>query len=498
MNTKLAERARALNTKPLNSEGKYVLYWMIANRRFHCNAALEYAAHVAHQQNVPLIVLEEISTRHDFANDRITAFVVQGMLDNIRTFKENKIRYIPWVETPLSGKKGKLHELSKDAVIIISDEFPTYFPRKAAESAAKSLPCRFMIVDSNGVFPMSWTERPYPTAHGFRRFVHERFVECIETWPSHMPVSSDHNLWMEDEDFTPLAERSNLGVTPFEWLWRAGEQGSTGRDALSTLDIDHSVEPVKNVRGGRDTAVRMLREFLSNRLGRYHEDRNQVKNPATSGLSPWFHFGHLSTIEVVRRVIDSNGWMPDLINASRRGARAGWWGLPEPVEAFLDQIITWRELGFNNAFHNPNHNDFESLPNWAKITLSEHADDERTTYTLEQIRNADTHDEIWNAAQRQLVRKGIIHNYLRMLWGKRILEWAASPEQAAKWMIELNDTYALDGRDPNSYTGIFWVLGRHDRAWGPERAIFGKIRYMSSENTRRKFDLKPYLQEFGH
>ena len=168
MNTKLADRARVLNTKPPNSEGKYVLYWMIANRRFHCNAALEYAAHVAHQQNVPLIVLEEISTRHDFANDRVTAFVVQGMLDNIRTFKENKIRYIPWVETPLSGKTGKLHELAEDAVIIISDEFPTYFPRKAAESAAKSLPYRFMIVDSNGVFPMSWTERPYPTAHGFR------------------------------------------------------------------------------------------------------------------------------------------------------------------------------------------------------------------------------------------------------------------------------------------------------------------------------------------
>ena len=301
-------------------------------------------------------------------------------------------------------------------------------------------------------------------------------------------VTSGHAISLE----------SKLGVTPFEWLWRAGEQGSSGLDALSTLDIDHSIPPVANVQGGRNTAVRMLREFLSNRLNRYHEDRNQVKNPATSGLSPWFHFGHLSTVEVVRRILDTNGWMPDLINASRRGARAGWWGLPEPVEAFLDQIITWRELGFNNAFHNPEHNDFNSLPNWAKITLSEHADDERTTYTLEQIRNADTHDEIWNAAQRQLVRKGIIHNYLRMLWGKRILEWAESPEQAAEWMIELNDTYALDGRDPNSYTGIFWVLGRHDRAWGPERAIFGKIRYMSSENTRRKFDLKPYLQEFGH
>lgn len=498
MNQRLHERARALNTKPINEKGEYILYWMIANRRFHTNATLEYAAHVATQRGVPLLVLEEISTRHKFANDRITAFMVQGMLDNIRVFKENNIRYVPWVETPLSGHIGKLHELAQNAMMVISDDFPTYFPRKAVESASKSLPLRFMVVDSNGVFPMSWTERAYPTAHGFRRFVHEKFVDCMETWPAHNPVQPGHSLWMDDERFNEIVKNSKLGVTPFEWLWRAGEQGSSGKDALSTLDIDHSIPPVANVQGGRDTAVRMLREFLSNRLNRYHEDRNQVKNPATSGLSPWFHFGHLSTIEVVRRILDANGWMPDLINAPRRGARAGWWGLPEPVEAFLDQIITWRELGFNNAFHNPEHNHYASLPEWAKITLSEHADDERTTYTLEQIREADTHDEIWNAAQRQLVRKGIIHNYLRMLWGKRILEWASSPEEAAEWMIELNDTYALDGRDPNSYTGIFWVLGRHDRAWGPERAIFGKIRYMSSENTRRKFDLKPYLQEFGH
>jgi deoxyribodipyrimidine photo-lyase len=498
MNPRLVDRVSTLNTNPVNEQGKYVLYWMIANRRYHSNAALEYAAHMAKQQNVPLLVLEEISTRHKFANDRITSFMVQGMLDNIRVFRDNKIRYIPWVETPISGQIGKLHELAEDAVMVISDDFPTYFPRKAIESASKSLSVRFLAVDSNGVFPMSWTERAYPTAHGFRRFVHERFVECMETWPSHNPIPADHTLWMEDNEFNTIVQDSKLGVTPFEWLWRAGEQGSSGRDALSTLDIDHSVSPVANVKGGRDTAVRMLREFLSNRLSRYHEDRNQVKNPATSGLSPWFHFGHLSTVEVVQRILDSNGWMPDLINAPRRGARAGWWGLPEPVEAFLDQIITWRELGFNNAYHNPEHNHFTSLPDWAKRTLSEHADDERTTYTLEQIREADTHDEIWNAAQRQLVRKGIIHNYLRMLWGKRILEWASSPEEAAAWMIELNDTYALDGRDPNSYTGIFWVLGRHDRAWGPERAIFGKIRYMSSENTRRKFDLKPYLQEFGH
>ena len=243
-------------------------------------------------------------------------------------------------------------------------------------------------------------------------------------------------------------------------------------------------------------AAKKLSVFLKDRLERYHIDRNNFEKPSVTGLSPWLHFGHISSVEIVEHILDSHEWGPEQISMSRKGAREGWWGLSAGVESFLDQIITWRELGFNNAHHNSNHDKFESIPEWAKISLSEHSDDERMLYTFDQIENAETHDEVWNAAQRELLQTGIIHNYLRMLWGKRILEWAETPKQAADWMIELNDKYALDGRDPNSYTGIFWVLGRHDRAWGPERAIFGKIRYMSSENTKRKLKLKPYLQQF--
>ncbi len=498
MNTRLTDRARDCNQKLENKEGKYVLYWMISNRRFNSNAALEHAANLAHERNVPLLVLEEISTSHEFANDRICTFMIQGMLENIRIFKDNKIRYVPWVETPLSGHTAKLHEISKDAVLIVTDDFPTYFPSKAVRHASRSINRKLIAVDSNGVFPMSWTERAFPTAHGFRRFVHQNFVACMETWPKFRPVAKEHSLWIDDETFNEMSNRWEFNVTPYEWLWRASEPGSSGREAISTIDIDHSVPPVPHARGGRSTAVRMLQEFLSNRLYRYADDRNKVENPATSGLSPWFHFGHISTVEVVNQILQTSGWDPESIQMPRKGSREGWWNLDRAIESFLDQIITWRELGFNNAYHIPEHNKFESLPDWAKTTLLEHASDERVQYTLEQIEKADTHDEIWNAAQRQLVRDGIIHNYLRMLWGKRILEWAPSPEEAADWMIQLNDRYALDGRDPNSYTGIFWVLGRHDRAWGPERAIFGKIRYMSSANTRRKFDLKPYLQEFRY
>jgi len=179
------------------------------------------------------------------------------------------------------------------------------------------------------------------------------------------------------------------------------------------------------------------------------------------------------------------------------GRREGWWNMSQGAEAFLDQLITWRELGFNMCWSNDSYTKYESLPQWARTTLEEHRHDTRRwVYPLARLESASTHDPLWNAAQRQLVRTGTIHNYLRMLWGKKILEWSASPQDALEHMIELNDKYALDGRDPNSYSGIFWVLGRYDRAWGPERPVFGKIRYMSSENTARKVDVESYLHWF--
>ena len=160
--------------------------------------------------------------------------------------------------------------------------------------------------------------------------------------------------------------------------------------------------------------------------------------------------------------------------------------------------MTWRELGYGFCFHRPDYADFESLPDWARKTLADHEDDERpAVYDLRAFETASTHDEIWNAAQRELVARGRIHNYLRMLWGKKILHWSRSPREALAVMIELNNKYAIDGRDPNSYSGIFWVLGRFDRAWGPERPVFGKVRYMTSESTRRKLRLKGYLERWG-
>jgi deoxyribodipyrimidine photo-lyase len=196
--------------------------------------------------------------------------------------------------------------------------------------------------------------------------------------------------------------------------------------------------------------------------------------------------------------MEREGWSARRLSTNASGKRSGWWGASENAEEFLDELITWRELGYNMCGHRSDYDQYESLPEWARRTLEEHESDPRPyRYSLERLEAAETHDGIWNAAQTQLVLEGRLHNYLRMLWGKKILEWSSSPREALTRMIELNNKYALDGRDPNSYSGIFWVLGRYDRAWGPQRPVFGKVRYMSSKNTRRKLRLNRYLERYA-
>jgi deoxyribodipyrimidine photo-lyase len=255
---------------------------------------------------------------------------------------------------------------------------------------------------------------------------------------------------------------------------------------------------VDEVPGGSYEAHYRLNSFLEQGLPRYNQDRNQPTAQVTTGLSPHLHFGHISAFEIVRALLEKEQWSPDKLSESTKGSREGWWGVSPEAEAFLDQVVTWRTLGFNTCQYLEGYQEYASLPQWARTTLEAHADDPREhVYTLEQFNNAQTHDELWNAAQRQLVSQGYIHNYMRMLWGKKILEWTQSPKDALEIMIELNNRYGLDGRDPNSYSGIFWVLGRHDRAFGPERDVLGKVRYMSSQNTARKLRVKPYLARWG-
>jgi deoxyribodipyrimidine photo-lyase len=259
------------------------------------------------------------------------------------------------------------------------------------------------------------------------------------------------------------------------------------------------VRPVDVLPGGFEAARQRMRAFVQDSLARYGEERRHPdRGHGSSGLSPYLHFGHISPHEVFAAIAAQEDWNPGRLGTRTLGKKEGWWGMSAETEAFLDELVTWREVGFNFCARRADHDQYESLPDWAKKTLAEHAQDPRPErYTLAQLDAGGTGDELWNAAQAQLRGEGRIHNYLRMLWGKRILEWAPSPQVALAWMIELNNKYALDGRDPNSYSGIFWVLGRYDRPWGPVRPIFGKIRYMSSAATYRKLDVREYVARWS-
>jgi len=242
----------------------------------------------------------------------------------------------------------------------------------------------------------------------------------------------------------------------------------------------------------------MLGQFVKNGLLEYDEKRNDPDENKTSQLSPWLHFGKISEYEIVKTVLDyqPDGWDLDKITFNK-GSTGGFFNGNPNIDSFLDEVITWREVGFHFAHHRPDYDQLESLPDWALKTMDQHRDDKREwIYSYEELEQSNTHDDIWNAAQTQLREEGIIHNYLRMLWGKKVIEWTPDYETALQYLIDLNNTYAIDGRDPNSYSGIFWCFGRFDRAW-QERPVFGKLRYMTSKSTRKKVKLKNYVEKYG-
>ena len=492
-------RIRTMNHHEINPNGKFILYWMTSCRRFNYNASLQHAISLSRDLKKPVLVVEAVSIKHKFANDRFLSFMVQGIMNNIRDYEDNGLTYIPWVEIKEKPGTRMLVSLSKYACCVVMDDYPTYTPNKILNSASKILDVRVDAGDSNGILPMKWSEKEFTTAYYFRKNMQKNLVDALQTIPNkNSMIGVNEDLSLNDKDLKFLEQEAGFKSTPLEWLWRVAEGGKTGDDAMAEFPIDHSVPAVSTTKGGVDEARIRLQKFLNYKLNKYGDERNNPDDPAVSSLSPWLHFGHISSFEIIEKVFLLENWGPDSLNHedTGKGTRSGWWGTSESASSFLDQIITWRELGFNYAYNRPDHATIETIPNWAKISMSEHLNDDRLLYSLDELEQAETHDEVWNAAQRELVRTGQMHNYMRMLWGKKILEWSPNPETAAERMIYINDKWALDGRDPNSYTGIFWVLGRHDRAWG-ERPIFGKVRYMSSESAMRKLKLKNYLEKYS-
>jgi len=474
-------RVTAVNSAPVASRGAYVLYWMIAARRTSWSFALDHAIARAKELERPIVVFEPLRIGYRWASDRLHAFVLQGMRDNAAAFAKANITYLPYVERTAGEGKGLLAELAKRACLVITDEQPGFFlPHMVA--AAASLPVLLEQVDGNGLLPLRATDRAFPSAALFRRHLQKTIAPHLVTVPKATPLARVPSTLRDGEVASAITKR---------WSFTADVD-------LSSLAIDHSVPPAPII-GGAVAARRVLDDFIATKLRRYGDGHNHPDDDAASGLSPWLHFGHVSAHDVASRVWADASWDPSRVaDAKVTGSREGWWGLPPSHESFLDELITWRELGYGFCFHRTDYDRYSSLPDWAQKTLGDHASDPRpVTYTPKQLEAAATADEVWNAAQRQLVAEGRIHNYLRMLWGKKILEWSPTPQKALATLIDLNNRYAIDGRDPNSYSGIFWTLGRFDRPWAPVRPIFGAIRYMSSTNTVKKLHIKKYLARWS-
>ena len=490
MNSEIPDlRLHVLRDEPPRVGAEFVLYWMTATRRLSWNYALDRAVEWALELDLPLVIFEPLRAGYRWASDRHHQSIIDGMADNARRLATSSITYYPYVEPHPGDGQGLLSSLSRRAGCVITDQSPVFFQSRLLEAGKRAVSCRLEAVDSVGLLPLAAPGRTFSAAYHFRRYLQKELPNHLVSKPNSDPPSSKRLKSLEGLP-EALVDR---------WPMARFEENALGRSLLVGLDdipIDRSVSAVASI-GGETEARERLRAFLHGGLSQYADDRNHPDLSGTSALSSALHYGHISVHEVFQSLTEAEGWTPLRIAPPNDGRRRGWWSMSTSTEAFIDQLVTWRELGQGYCHYEEDYQSYESLPAWALETLEYHSTDRRPwLYSYEDFEAAATHDEIWNAAQRQLVEEGTLHNYLRMLWGKKILEWSAHPREALDTMIELNNRYALDGRDPNSWSGIMWVMGRFDRGW-PERPVFGKVRSMSSDSTRRKVKLTDYLSRWG-
>ena len=438
--------------QPLNSrsvqEGRYVLYWMQASQRAECNHALEAAVEQANERNLPVVAVFGLTDRFPEANLRHYAFMLEGFEGVRGALARRGIRFVLVHESPeLAAVR-----LAEEAALVVADRGYLRVQRQWRNHVAKNAPCAVIQVETDAVMPVETASPKEEYTAGTLRPKMERVLVNY---------------------LVPLQERT-VRKDSLSLRLDADDERD-GRALLARLKIDRTVPPVKTARGGTERANAMLGEFIAGKLSRYDELRSDPGLDFSSGLSPYLHFGQISPLAVALRVRAAKG-----VPAAAR-------------KSFLEELIVRRELAMNFVFYNERYDEYESLPDWARKTLAGHAKDRRAyLYGPEQLERAETHDPYWNAAQKEMAITGRMHNYMRMYWGKKILEWSATPAEAFRTALRLNNKYELDGRDPNGFAGVAWCFGKHDRAW-PERKIFGKIRYMNDAGLKRKFDMEAYL-----
>ena len=451
-------RVRLLNAAAAPANADYVVYWAQANRRLYSNHAFSFAVRLANQKRLPLLVYEALTYSHPWANDRFHTFILEGVPENGKRAAQLGAGYVFYHRAKKSEPDDVLYNLARKAHAVVTDDFPSYIPAIFNPRVADRIGVPYYIVDASCIVPMAAIPRQQYAAYTLRPKIHKLLPEFLQP----VPAVKLARRWTGD------ISKFHTNVTPEKIP-----------ELVRRSDIDHTVLPSKEFRGGRVEAKKRLKQFLEHNLVRYARLNREPSAKATSHLSPYLHFGYISSLEIALAVRDY---------AEEHKLIA---------DEFLEQLIVRRELAFNFARYGPPPEKISSLPDWVQATLGKHATDRRDPlYTREQFDSAATHDELWNACQRELLRDGIIHGYYRMYWGKKIIEWSPTPQDALDTMIYLNDRYALDGRDPNTYTNILWCLGLHDRSW-TERPIFGMIRYMSLDGMKRKTDEDAYLRENG-
>jgi len=441
------ERISILNDRDYQP-GKYILYWMQASQRVNYNHAIGYAIEQANQRDLPLLVYFGL-TKYPSAYERSYSFMLQGLQEVKNTIQELGAGFLVQIELPDKG----VVSLAKDASMVVVDCDYQRLQKHWRLSVARSIRCPLIQVETNVVVPVELvSSKEEYTAGTLRPKLHRHLDRFLQQYKL---KKLKHFFTSDIDDILDFGDVQSI---------------------LNDLNVDQSASSVNWISGGYNAAVEQLRLFLKKKLDGFSEYRNDPSLDFSSNMSPYLHFGQISPLEIALKVLESGS---------------------TGEESYLEELIVRRELSMNFVNYNSKYDSFDCLPSWAKTTLSNHSLDSREyIYNREEFERYETHDPYWNAAQKQMVLEGKMHGYMRMYWGKKIIEWTKTPQDAYDIAIFLNDKYELDGRDPNGYTGVAWCFGKHDRAW-KERAIFGKVRYMNDKGLRRKFDIETYARRYG-
>jgi deoxyribodipyrimidine photo-lyase len=461
--TMQSPRIRALNDAPLRRDARYVLYWSQMNRRVESNHALAHAACLANEHDLPLLVYEGLTCTYTAANDRIHTFMLEAVPEMAASVRRLQAGYFFYLRARRESPNDILYRLAEQALCVVTDDYPAFIAAAHNGSVPGKIGVAYIVVDSSCIVPMSLHEKRAYGAYTIRPKIQRELPKYLKPME---PVCLKHR-W--DDEILPAALRE----------LRTEVKAGNIAHQVAGCEIDHSVRPSLSFKGGATAARRHLKAFLKSGLARYARESNQPSKHATSDLSPYLHFGQISSLEVA---LAAHAYAEEHKLMARE---------------FLEELIVRRELAFNFAHFTSDLESFEALPEWCRKTMRQHENDPRPQlYTRQQLEAGETDDGLWNATQKELLLRGKIHGYYRMYWGKKIIEWTPTYEEALRVMIDLHDKYALDGRDPNTYTNILWIFGLHDRPW-TERPIFGQLRYMSFEGMKRKTDVAAYMKEIA-